>query len=73
MLELDEQERQDVTEAIAIRLMELKGYILSPHYSSVWRLSPGFQSAMIEAEAVLEIVIEYSRNQEVGYEEMAQV
>lgn len=65
MLELTKQERSDVCEAIALRLLELEGFVLSDEHTTSWKFSPRYQAAAYKASGILDVVIDFSRNKEV--------
>lgn len=67
MLELTKQERADVCEAIALRLLELDGFVLSPEHSEAWREHPRYQIAAHKADEILDVVIDFSRDREVEH------
>ena len=69
MLELTKQERADVCEAIALRLLELEGFVLSAEHSESWRENPRYQAASHKAGEILDVVIDFSRDREVENEE----
>lgn len=65
MLELTKQERADVCEAVALRLLELEGFVLSAEHSEAWRQNPRYQAASQKAGEILDVVIDFSRGKEV--------
>lgn len=65
MLELTKQERADVCEAIALRLLELEGFVLRAEHSESWKFNPRYQAAAYKAGEILDVVIDFSRDREV--------
>lgn len=60
MLEFTKQERADVCEAIALRLLELEGFVLAGEHSEAWRQNPRYQAASHQASEILDMVIDFS-------------
>lgn len=65
MLELTKQERSELCEAIALRLLELEGYTVSGELSKFWRQNPRYKVAVGKADQILRLVTDFSRDREV--------
>lgn len=68
MLELNQSEREEVSEAIALRLLELDGVKLAEGHSDNWRQHPRYKTAAYKAGEILDVVIAFSGEKETGDE-----
>jgi hypothetical protein len=64
MLELTQGEREGISEAIALRLLELDGFELAEGHSDNWRQHPRYKAAAYKAGQILDVVIEFSSEKE---------
>ena len=64
MLELTKEERSDVCQAIALRLLALEGFVLSDEHSQSWQKNPRYQAASHKAGEILDVVIDFFRDRE---------
>lgn len=66
MLELTKEERADLCKAIALRLLELEGFVLSAEHSETWWQNLRYQAAAHKAGEILDVVIDFSKASEGG-------